>query len=298
MNRSKTINNIFAASLAALVLFSATSCDKDYENAPSEARNGGVSAISNKEDQQAISSMRNRLPDLGIYNSTMDKVVVFTAKSQYKSFSFSDPNPSWNFSNSDQVYFAPAPQGGGILFIGPGSLGNNTGGSVVAGNTTLDINYTFCFSASDEALGLDFGVGGPNFDGLSVVMGIAGDFEALTTGEFDEDEDLSDIFQGFAVYIVYDNEASGNYPILNWFEDLDTEDEDDLEGNGFAYVLAFQDPGGLYFSKSGNLNVSGGSIGFDGVYWGITGNLFEDWFDDDNDIEFVEVDGFGVMGCS
>jgi hypothetical protein len=227
----------------------------------------------------------------------MDKVIVFSAKSQYKSFSFSSPNPGWNFSSTEQVYFSPAPQGGGILYLGPGSFGANTGGTVVAGNTSLDINYTFCFSASDEALGFDFGIGGPDFDGLSVVLGIAGDFEALTTGEFEEDEDPFDYFQGFAVYIVYDNEASGSYPILNWFEDLE-EESDDLEGNSFAYVLAFADPAGLYFSKSGNLNVSGGSIGFEGVYWGITGNLFDDWFDDDNNIEFVEVDGYGQMGCN
>ncbi len=282
-----------------MVILFAASCTKDYETGEPLERNASVTPLTNKDDHYAINAMSKRLPDLGIYNSTMDKIIVFDAESNYKSFSFSSPNPGWNFSSTEQVYFAAAPEGGGILFLGPGSFGGNTGGTVVAGNSSLNINYTFCFSASDDALGFDFGVGGPDFDGLSVVIGIAGDFEALSTGEFEDDE-VFDFFQGFAVYIVYDNEANGNYPILNWFEDLDG-DPDDLEGNSFAYVLAFADPAGLYFSKSGSLNVSGGSISFEGIYWGIEGNLFDGWFEEgegENEPEFVEVEGFGTMGCN
>jgi hypothetical protein len=292
-----TIKTI-SASLAVMVLLFATSCTKDEDSvigAPDQP--SSVRSVKNPDTQDAIQNFSRELPKIGIYNETMDKWIVVDPYDA-KNFSFSDPNSSWNFSNSDEVYFAPAPQGGGILFVGPGAFSNNTGGTVVAGNSSLNIEYTFCFSASDEALNLDLGLGS-DFDGVSMVLGIAGDFEALTTGEFDEDEDIFDIFQGIAAYIVYDNEASGSYPVLNWFDDLEEDEPDDLEGNSFAYVFAFQDPGGIYFSKSGNLNVSGGQISFEGVYFGIAGDIFGDWFDDDDvDFEFVEVDGFGTMGCN
>lgn len=288
--------NTITAGMAVIVLAFTTSCSKDEDtvrgsdNGPAQ-----VHAIKDKDTQDQIDRIGKEITKVGIYNETMDKFIVIDPNNS-KDFSFSDPNPGWNFSNSSQVEFVPAPQGGGILFIGPGSFGENAGGTVVAGNSSVNINYTFCFSASDEAIGFDFGAGGPELDGLSVVIGIGGDFEALTTGEFEEEDDIFDFFTGIAVYIVYDNEASGNYPILNWFEDL-TEDPDDLQDNGFAYVFAFQEPAGIYFSQSGSLNVSGGEISFDGVYWGITGNIF-DWFDTEDEFEYVEVDGFGTMGCN
>lgn len=286
-----------AASMAAMVLIFATSCTKDEDTVlGTPDQQASVRAVKDTETQDAIQSFSRELPKIGIYNETMDKWVVVDPYDA-KNFSFSEPNSSWNFSSSDQVYFAEAPQGGGILFIGPGGFSNNTGGTVVAGNSSLNINYTFCFSATDEAINIDLGLES-DFDGVSMVIGIAGDFEALTTGEFDEDDDIFDIFQGIAAYIVYENEASGTYPVLNWFDDL-AEDFDDLEGSSFAYVFAFQDPGGIYFSKSGNLTVSGGQISFEGVYFGIAGDIFGDWFDDDgDDLEFVEVDGFGTMGCN
>jgi hypothetical protein len=91
--------------------------------------------------------------------------------------------------------------------------------------------------------------------------------------------------------MVYDKQAQGSYNIINWFDDL--EDPADLEGEGFAYIIDFRNEK-LFFSKSGQLNVSGGQMTFTGKYLEISASLFED---EDNPT-FREVSGFGTMGCN
>lgn len=253
-------------------------------------------SVDDPQVKQNFVELAREIPSLAIYNKAMDKVIVIDMKENgERDFSFSSPNDGWNFSNSTGVEYVEGPQGGGILFVGPGALGSNTGGTVVAGDASLDITYTFCFSASDEGLGLDFSFT-PGWDGVSSVMGIAGDFEALQNEELEDDE-LYDYFQGFAVYIVYDNEASGSYDILNWFEDLE-DPADELEGDGFTYVIDFQNLG-IYFSSDGSLNVSGGSMTFNGEYFAFT-DLFEDLFNgnDPENLNLYQVEGFGTMGCN
>ncbi len=295
MKRLKTNYKVTAASLVVVTLLFSTSCSKD-DTATAQKQSGEVKALTDKEDQGKVSELVKKSPAISWYNSTMDKIITVDPNSQEKSFNFSDPNPGWNFSSYQETYWVPSENGGGILFLGAGSFGGNAGGTVVAGNSELDINYTFCFSASEEALGLDlFDIGGEDFTGISGVVGFAGDFEALQTGEFTEDDDILDFFQGIAYYVVYDNEASGNYPILNWFDDLD-ESPDNLQGNGFAWVFAFSEPAGIYFSQSGDLNVSGGSIDFEGTYFGLEISDFD--LEEFEDFEFVEVEGFGTMGCN
>jgi hypothetical protein len=283
-----------------------TSCSKNDDAVVGPAYSD-TKQVTDKDTQESIENLADKVPAISWYNSTMDKIIKFDPKNKTKSFSFSDPNPGWNFSSSEGVVWAPAEGGGGILFVGAGAFGGNSGagGSVVAGNAVLNISSTFCFSASEEALGLDlFEFGGPEFDGISGVIGFAGDLEALATGDFEDPNEIFDFFQGIAYYIVYDNEASGNYDILNWFDELDGSTEpDDLGGNGFAWVYEFSaDEFGVYFSKSGQLNVSGGSMSFNGEYFGLVlGDFFDDPDDpEDDDIfefDFVEVEGFGTMGC-
>jgi hypothetical protein len=248
----------------------------------------------NADQQRMLQDMAGRVPTLRIYDEDDNRFIDIDLKN--RNFSFSEPNDGWNLSSSDDVVWEPADGGGGILFIGAGAFGGNTGGTIVAGSTALNINYTFCFAASEEALGLDLFDTGANIDGISGVIGIAGDFEALLNDEVDEDSDFTDYFQGFAAYFVYDNEASGSYEILDWLSDLDA-DLSDLEGNGFGYVFGFENFS-LYFSYSGTLNVSGGSIGFNGEYLGFE-NLDELFFnfEDDEEPEIDIVPGFGVMGC-
>ncbi|MFM1931663.1 MAG: hypothetical protein RL226_966 [Bacteroidota bacterium] len=279
----------------AVVLFGAVAflagCKKEETGAGSYANR---QVTIDTEDLRTAERIVSRLPEIGIVSE--DRSTVYRFNLETREFSFSTPNPGWNFSNSDEVVFVPYEGGGGILFVGAGSIGSNTGGTVVAGESALDINYTFCFSASDEALGLDlFDLGG-SFDGVSVVLGIAGNFEALAEGEVDEDAEFEDFFQGFAMYIVYDNEASGSYEILNWLEDLE-EDPDDLADHGFAYLIDFT-TFSIYLSAGGELNVSGGEISFSGDYLGLLDLFLEFEEGNEEDPDFAVVPGFGTMGCN
>jgi len=283
-----------ALAVSVLTVSSAlfTGCQKEQEFTGMKAPQKKVTV--NADQQRMLQDMAGRVPTLRIYDENDNRFIDIDLKN--RNFSFSEPNDGWNLSSSDDVVWEPADGGGGILFIGAGAFGGNTGGTIVAGSTALNINYTFCFSASEEALGLDLFDTGANIDGISGVIGIAGDFEALLNDEVSEDSDFTDYFQGFAAYFVYDNEASGSYDILDWLSDLDG-DLDDLDGNGFGYVFGFENFS-LYFSYSGTLNVSGGSIGFNGEYLGFE-NLDELFFnfDDEEEPEIDIVPGFGVMGC-
>jgi hypothetical protein len=283
-----------ALAVSVLTVSSAlfTGCQKEQEFTGLKAPQKKVTV--NADQQRMLQDMAGRVPTLRIYDENDNRFIDIDLKN--RNFSFSEPNDGWNLSSSDDVVWEAADGGGGILFIGAGAFGGNTGGTIVAGSTALNINYTFCFAASEEALGLDLFDTGANIDGISGVIGIAGDFEALLNDEVGEDSDFTDYFQGFAAYFVYDNEASGSYDILDWLSDLDG-DLDDLDGNGFGYVFGFENFS-LYFSYSGTLNVSGGSIGFNGEYLGFE-NMDELFFnfDDEEEPEIDIVPGFGVMGC-
>lgn len=295
--------NVAATLFVAATLIFTTSCTKDSENPASAPQKSEVKQVENKLVKEKIQATADKMPPIAWYNKTMDKVIIFDPKNDTKSFDFSDPNSGWNFSNDEGVSFVQSPSGGGVLFVSPGSFGSNAGGSgtVVAGNTALSINYTFCFSVDEDALGLDLGFGDVDFDGLSGVLGIAGDFEALMNEDFDDDgASIFDYFHGLAYYLVYDNEAQGNYDIIDFVEDL--EESEGEGGKGFSIVYGFSATEfAFYFSKDGSLNVSGGSMNFSGNYYGIVfGNLF-DADEEDGDLfnlNFVEVPGFGQMGCS
>jgi hypothetical protein len=254
----------------------------------------GKTVTLSSEQNRMVRGMVNRMPVIRIYDENDNRFIDIDFEK--RNFSFSEPNDGWNFSSSDDVVWESADGGGGILFIGAGAFGSNTGGTIVAGNTSLNVNYTFCFAASDQALGLDLFDTGADIDGISGVIGIAGDFDALLNDEVDEDADFTDYFQGFAAYFVYDNEASGSYDILNWMDELES-DLSDLDGKGFGFVFNFADFA-LYFSYDGTLNVSGGSIGFNGQYLALEdlGEFMLDW-DEEDEPEVSIVNGFGVMGC-
>lgn len=300
--RNLNLRTTLLAVTACAVIFS--SCEKQDSN-PGPSVNPTTSertVVKDKRVKNKVVQMANEIPSIGVYNSTMDKVIVFDPNNAKDGFSFSSPNDGWNFSNSEEVQFVENPSGGGILFIGPGSLGSNSaggGGTVVAGQSALDINYTFCFSASESALNLDFFDLGQEFDGISGVIGIAGDFEALMNSEIDEDAELTDYFQGIAAYYVYDNEASGSYDIIDWYQSM--EEEPDFGNEALAYVFDFQDFN-VYFSSDGTINVNGGSMTFNGEYFAVL-NLFDDFFsegegEEPEEPEVVIVSGFGTMGCN
>lgn len=282
--------------IAAGVLIS---CSKERLN--SDADQQQRIEISDKETQQMIVQQAEKMPRVGVYNTAMDKIIVLpTEYNEEKSYTFVDP-PSggfnWATSNGGQWATYPDEAGNIVVITDPGAGLGAGGGTVVVGSTTLNIAFAICFAVGDEALGQ--GLFDTGIDEVAGVVGIAGDLEALQTIDFEEDEDadLSNFFQGFAYYLVYAEDlANEDYEVLNWLEDLDQE-EDELDGFGFAYVVHFVDGGGIFLSESGELSVDGGSIGFNGTYFGIEGLLFFDEEGEDEEFDFSEVPGFGTMGC-
>lgn len=301
------------AGLAVVALLFSTGCSKEESsNGPSE--NQDAKQITDARMQSDIKKFAEKIPAISWYNSTMDKIITIDPKSEKKGFDFSSPNSGWGFSSTSGTQWTGNDGNGGVLFLGPSSVGSSTGagggsGTVVAGNSSLNINLTVCFSGGDEneeddgsgtLIGIG-GFGGPNIDGVSGVIGISGDFEAMMNEEFNEDSDPFEFFHGLAFYVVYDDQASGDYDILNWFDNL-TEEPDALDGDGFAWVYSFsEDAWGIYFSQEGTLNVSGGTIGFSGTYFGLMIDL-DDIQDPDGDIFDMSYNenqtGFGTMGCN
>jgi hypothetical protein len=288
----KTIKIGLIALLAAGAMFS---CQKEKTRVGGAApttlskEDRALELASNMPIMRVVDEDRNRYIDVDFSNKTL---AVKDATD--RDFNFGAPNPGWTFSNSNGVTWVANPDGqGGILWVDASSFGGNSGGTVVAGNTTLSIDYSFCFAASSSALGMDLFSTGATMDGVSGVIGIDGDFDALINGAVDSTSSFTDYFNGFAAYFVYDNEAQGSYPILNWLEDLSN---NDLANQGFSYVLGFQE-GNFYLSDSGTLDVNGGSMTFSGTYFGLEG-LFDSLFSDNGDVEFVSVSGAGSMGCN
>lgn len=301
----KNSNNLKIVSLLGALFFSAlviiTSCKK------SNMGPGGSGSKITDQNEQTVQQLAQRAMDkiseIKIVKETdgnkINGKVIGTINMRSGGFTFADGNEGFNFSSSNGVEYVST-SGGGILFISAGSFGGNAaGGTVQAGTSSLQINYTFCMSADDSSMNLNFF--GPSFTGVSMVLGISGNFEDILNGTA-TDSTIMDAFNGMAMYVIYSDEASGNYPIVNWIANADSINNSDNLGDlfankGFAWVLDFKKPG-IYFSSEGELNVSGGSIGFTGKYLAILPEEGKDFFDLGGDIEFQEVDGLGVMGCN
>lgn len=228
----------------------------------------------------------NRFMDIDIFNRTVTREWTFANPTEGYEYAGTS---TWSNADGSQMV---------VLTISGTSSGSGGGGTVVAGNSVLDIDYAFCFNIDVEAVGIDlFSSLGGDFDGASVagVVGIAGDFEALANNELGEDPDFEDFFQGFAQYVVYDDYADGNYDVLNWFDDLDGE-SDDLDGNAFSFVIDFQNFG-IYFSSGGSIDVNGSSMNFNGEYLAL-GDFLLDLGEEEGDLDITEVYGYGEMGCN
>lgn len=287
---ASVVKNGVPAFLIAGLLFS---CSKETFNT---GVNKDKIEITDKNDKKKIFAQAEKMPPIGIYNKTMNKIIVFSQNDKgEKSFTFTNPPGNGiNFATSNGGQWVYTEQGGLVVLTEP-SEGLGGGGTVVAGGTSLDIDIAFCFSFDEEAMGADlFSTG---IDQVAGVIGISGDFEALANSEFGEDDDLFEYFHGFAYYLVYAEQLENtSYEVLNWLTDLE-QDEEDLQDFGFAFVVSFQNDGGIYLSSEGNLNVSGGSIGFNGNYYAIEGIGFFDEGEEGEEPTVTEVPGFGVMGC-
>ncbi len=296
MNRERINTRAALPTLGALLLLGAgllVGCSKEGASVTPQADRTIDPAV-----QERIREKMDQLPGVGIYNRTMNKVIVFKyLPDGSRSFNFVDP-PSGgiNFASSNGGQWTWSESEGLMILTEPSAGIGGGGGTVVAGDASLDIGLAVCFSVDEEGLGMDLfdtGVGD-----VAGVIGIAGDFDALINGDFSSDEDeIFDYFHGFAYYLVYaDQLGNESYEVLNWIDDLD-QPEEDLDGFGFSFVVSFQNEGGVYISSDGELSVNGGSIGFNGNYYAIEGVGFFDEDGEDEGGDFSEVPGFGAMGC-
>ncbi|MGB6036314.1 MAG: hypothetical protein WBG42_08595 [Cryomorphaceae bacterium] len=295
----KTNKIAYIGALALALVFAG--CSKEYDNPSQTSSPDEGKAITDKEDQAYIDETIDRLPSIAIYNESIDQYILLDLSNAKSGFDFASPSAGFSFSGPGGGFqFVEGPDGNFYQVVTPGS-GGGAGGTVTAGNVALDVNYVFCFSSGDELGEVDLFDVGSGFSGFSGAVGIAGDFEALAAmGESDlEDADPFEFFQGFVAYYAFDGTADGSYDIIDFF-DAEDESEDFLEGKGLAFLISFQDGGGIFFSTDGEIEFSGSSVSFNGTYWGFTDveiGFGEETDTDEDDSDYVEVEGFGTLTC-
>ena len=298
MKRTKYHRNATLLKFGGVLVLSVgllAGCSKESNTVPPAARQ---ERITDPAKQQRLLEAAQQLPAIGVYNRRMDRVIVFRQGADgSRDFNFVDPpSDGINFASSNGGEWTWSESQGLMVITEPGAGIGGGGGTVVAGSASLDIQYAVCFSIDEEAFGMDLFNSG--ISEVAGVIGIAGDFDALINGDFDQNEDdIFDYFYGFAYYLVYaDQLENTDYEVLNWLDDLG-QDVEDLDGFGFSFVVSFQNDGGVYISRDGDLTVNGGSIGFNGNYYAIEGVGFFDE-DGEDDPDFSVVPGFGTMGCN
>jgi hypothetical protein len=293
----KSIIRAMAAGALAFGAIVFTGCQKE------EITNTGSNPLtSSKKVELTEAQMRKvreisaQIPMVRLYDEVHGRYMDINITERWnRDWTFANPYEGAEYSESGSWVSADGTEM--VVFSVNGTTsGAGGGGTVVVGNTTLNIDYAFCFNVDVQAVGLDLFDFGGTFDGVSGVIGIAGDFEALANDELGEDADFEEFFDGFAAYIVYDSQANGTYEVLDWFEDLEG-GTDDLEGNAFSYVLDWSNFG-LYFSSAGTITASGASLNFEGEYLSLLD--FDLTIDEEGEEEMEAefVDGFGQMGCN
>lgn len=252
--------------------------------------------------KREASEMVQRVPTLRFYDEAENRFIDFNVGS--RDYVFSDPDEGFSFDDPDQngvILWADGDVDYIVFSTGIGTAGNGGGGTVVAGNTALNMDLTVCLSVEEVASGDGYGDlfdSGFGFSEYGAVFGIAGDFEALAEADWDaEDFDPFEFFHGYAAYyVITDGDLEGSHEVFDW---LDTSDDgsDDYNDMASSFVMDFSNFA-LYFATSGNVNVSGGSMTFNGEYIAIE-DLFLDFLGEgEEDPEVSVVSGFGTMGCN
>jgi hypothetical protein len=252
--------------------------------------------------KREASEMVQRVPTLRFYDEAENRFIDFKVGS--RDFVFSDPDEGFSFDDPDQngvILWADGDVDYIVFSTGIGTAGNGGGGTVVAGNTALNMDLTVCLSVEEVASGDGYGDlfdTGFGFNEYGAVFGIAGDFEALAGADWEADDfDPFEFFHGYAAYyVITDGELEGNHEVFDW---LDTSDDGsgDYDDMASSFVMDFSNFS-LYFSTSGSINVSGGSMTFNGEYLAIE-DLFLDFLEEnEEDPEVNIVSGFGTMGCN
>jgi hypothetical protein len=293
----KTTRISFIALMAAGLILAG--CSKEGDSPSGTYPQDEAKAITDKDKQEFIDDMIDRLPNIAIYNQTMDQYLLVDWDQAKNGFNFASPSGGISFSGPDgTIEFVEGPSGGYYQVVSPSGSGGAAGGVVTAGPVALDITYVLCFNSGDGEEGLDLFEVGTGFSGFSGAVGIGGDFEALMMGEFDENSDPFEFLWGVVAYYAFDGTASGSYPIVNFF-DAENETDSFLENKGLAYLISFQGQGGIFFSVDGDVTFSGNSVTFNGTYWGVTDVLigFGDGFNPDQEPQYIEAPGFGTLTC-
>lgn len=304
MKRSFSKIKAGAAIFAASVLLIGTSCTKDdnFSSDPSSSMQDGAKIITDKDIQNRILELKGMLPTVVVYNENADKYISLDLNNP-KSFSFTSPSGGASFSApGGSVQFVPAGGGSYTIITTPSSQGGGGGGGIVsAGNISLDVNYVLCFNSGSAEEGIEFFDLGPSGSGFGGAVGIGGNFEDLATMEIDDEDelDVDDFFTGVVAYYAFAGQPNGSYPVVNFFEaEEDNFDEQSLNNRGLAYFLSFQEGNsGIFFSKDGNVTFSGNSVEFSGTYRGVTQFSFFDFENDDEEPQFVDVNGQGLLTC-
>ena len=267
----KTIKSLaLVLSLGSAMMF-ISSCSKD----------DGAPTGNTKQDMQRTKSRVNEFVKKMPVQNLVHEMKRRSNATIITPHDFSFANPSGSYTYSYQTTYTTSSgttytTNSVTVYAAYNQFGAGTnGGTVVAGPTSLDINYAFCFSASDQGFGLGLiGTGAP-VSGVSSVIGVSGDFEALQNAN--DSTTLGDIFHGLAFYIVYDATAQGSYPVID-FSLVDWNDSLDINNKCFAFIFDIQN-GRFFVSKSGSITVNGGSMTYNGEYWMVDGFLDDngDW---------------------
>lgn len=262
-----------------------TSCDKEEETTTKSSSETEIPSAT-------LTRLASQLPKVKIVDNSKLRTFVnnegITFIDAGDGFTFAEANGP-TFSTSSGIRFTEGPSGS-VILLDPNASGLGGGGTVVAGSSSLDINLAICYGSDERALDMGFGFG---FNGVSAVIGISGDFAAITeSASAPTEDDLKNMFNGFAGYYVFDDNANGSYKVMD-IESLENEDEP--SGVSFAFIIDIKN-GYYYISKSGKLTVNGGSIAFNGDYYAMKFDFYGE--DEEMGDNWKVVSGFGAMGCN
>ena len=295
-------NKIILGLLAISALF--TGCTKESVDINGASATPAKKVELSSEQMNRAKKMTGRLPKLRYWDETNQRFIEFNPNS--RDLIFSDPDEGFNFDDPDgnnAMVFSDGSDSYLVFSSGFGVSGQGGGGTVVAGSTILNMDLTICLSLEEVAEGdgmFDLFDSDTTFSQYAAVIGIAGDFEALeSSDENNSDFDPFEFLEGYAAFNVIADDVSGSHEVFNWMdaENADTEDFDDM---AYAVVFDFQNFS-LYFSNSGTVTTSGGTMEFSGTFIGFT-DLLEDLFSENSSEDFgndaEEVSGYGSMGCN
>lgn len=294
-------NAIGGAFVGGLFLLAGCSKEKITTTPGRAIENSGKKVALTQDQQRTAGDMYARMPKLRYWDEVNHRFIEMNPGS--RDLVFTDPDSGFSFDDPDgnnAIVFSDDSGDYLVISSGFGVAGQGGGGTVVAGSTALNIDFTICLSADAVAEGDGFGslfgddTGWSNF---SAVFGISGDFEGLNDADTEsEDFDPFEYLYGFAEYFVFSDDLGGSHEVFDWMGDDGTQDLDDLAS---SFVMDFTNFN-LYFASGGEITVSGGQMSFNGNYLEIA-DLFDSFLSDDgleDDPTVNEVNGFGSMGCN